>query len=801
MKKLLLFLLITLLALSLVACGGTEPDPTPTPDDSTPTTPEDPAPTPPADPEPDPSLLNFEGVTFSDLTVTYDGEEHIIEVAGTLPEGTVVTYTNNKGTDADTYHASAKLECEGYNQLTLTATLKIEKADIIGITFNNGSVEYDTQIHSIYVVGNVPAGVTVNYTYNGKSASGVSEVGEYDVVATLTDPNHNTLTLSAKLTIKSTESELNMVNFGGVIYFQNDLDGKKLYKHDKGVVTKVNNDIAECFFTDGTDLYYYSTSLFSKTIKKISASGTVSTVYSVSGDYLTTDGTYLYYSVNNLLLGTDTNGIYKYNLNGQDAEPVRISTDQAAYLTVYGGYIYYSNLSNNKYLCKVSVNGGNSTVIHNEKVEYIIEDNGVLYFDSSKTLGSAIYKYHISQATLTKMTTDSGKYLTKLGNDIYYINNDLLTSNLFGDGIYKISVLSSGSASGTKVIAATDNGYSSLTSDGKYLYYYKLNDKHLWRYDVITGEETDLMEGFVPPVVEIVPVGNTVIAEYKGEIYYTNPLDGLSNGACLYKYNPITNQHIKVLADDVAGIWFNDGMMYYSTCILTNYALFRMDLSTGESIKINSDRCEDLIFEGEYLYYLNVELVGNNSIRRILIADIGKDDIEPEVIYSDKNIAVTGMYKVGDTFYFVMNPAIGYQKLYSYTIGEKKGVDLGEKAFEVVTDGDTLYFYDDGANAIKCYESGNTTTLVTKVTVNDLAISGGVLYFSSTEGTKGVYSYNLNTEKLVKISASVGEGLTVIDGKLWFVATAVGYVTDYPVHSGDGDCALYCYDGSTLTKK
>ena len=82
MKKLLLFLLITLLALSLVACGGTEPDPTPTPDDSTPTTPEDPAPTPPVDPEPDPSLLNFEGVTFSDLTVTYDGEEHIIEVAG-----------------------------------------------------------------------------------------------------------------------------------------------------------------------------------------------------------------------------------------------------------------------------------------------------------------------------------------------------------------------------------------------------------------------------------------------------------------------------------------------------------------------------------------------------------------------------------------------------------------------------------------------------------------------------------------------------------------------------------------------
>ena len=647
----------------------------------------------------------------------------------------------------------------------------------------------------------MPSGVIVNYTYNGEKTSGVSEVGEYNVVATLTGSNHNTLTLTAKLTIKSTESKLYMANFGGVIYFQNDLDGKKLYKYDDGVVTKVNNDIAECFFTDGTALYYYSTSLFSKMVKKIDATGTVSSVYSVKGDYLTTDGQYLYYAVNNFLIGEEENGIYKYNLNGEDAEPVRISTDKAAYLTIYGGYIYYSNQSQSKHLYRVSVNGGTSTLIHEESVEYLVEDNGVIYFDSSKTLGSAIYKYNISAGTITKMTTDSGKYLAKLGNDIYYINNDLLTSTLFGDGIYKISVLSSGSMPGTKVISATDNGYSSLTTDGEYLYYYKLNDKHLYRYDITSGVEIDLMADFVPPVTEIIPVGNTVIAEYKGEIYYTNPLDGLLNGACLYKYNPITNQHIKVLADDVAGVWFNDGMMYYSTCMLTNYALFRMDLSTGESIKVNSSRCEDLIFDGEYLYYLQVKAVGNNSIMRIKLDDIGNPDVEAELIYNEQNVAVTGIFKVGDTFYFVKNPAFGYQKLYSFKIGDKKGVDLGEKAFEVVTDGDILYFYDDGANAIKCYNNGTVTTLITGVTVNDMAIANGTLYYSSTKGKVGVYSYNIKSATTTKISSSVGEALTVADGKLWFVATAVGYSVDYPVHSGDGDCALYCYDGNNLTKK
>ena len=803
MKRFLILVLTLALALALVACGGGDdtpsastPDPTPTP------TPEPtPTPDPDPDPEPDPELLDFEGLTFVGDTVVYDGKEHVIEISGTLPEGATVSYTSNKGTGVGTYNASARVECDGYNTKTLTATLTIKKADITGITLTGSRVEYDTETHSIQVVGNVPAGVTVSYTYNGEAVSGVSAVGSYEVKATLSSANHNTLVLSATLTITSTESRLNAVNFGGVIYFQNDLDGQKLYKYEDGEVVKVNNDVPEYFFTDGTDLYYYSTSIFSKMIKKISGAGIVSGVCSVNGEYLTTDGEYIYFAKNALLIGTDENGIYRYKLDGSEEEPTRISSNKAAYLTVVDGDLYYSNLSDKKHLYKLSLDSGVSTLVFEEKVEYIIEDNGILYFDATD-IASAIYKYNISNNTFTKMSTDSGKYLTKLGNDIYYINNDLLTSTLFGDGIYKLSVLQSGNLPGTKVISAENNGYSSLTTDGEYLYYYKLNDKHLWRYDVSTGEELDLMAGYVPPVEKTLLMGSTVIAEYNGEIYYTNPTDGLGNGACLYKYNPSTNQHVKVLADDVAGVWFNDGKMYYSTCILTNYALFVMDLETGESAKVNSDRCENLIFEGEYLYYLNVSVVGaKNSIVRIKLTDIGNPEIEPEVIFKDKNVGVSGMFKSGDTFYFVVNPVIGSQKLHSFTIGDKSATDLGETAFEVVAVGDTLYFYDDYDNEIKCYKNGTVTTLVSNVTVNDLCVSGGVLYYSSTKTTVGVYSYNLSGGAKTQISEGVGEALTVVDGKLWFVGTAVEFEADYPIHKGDGDGALYCYDGTTLTKK
>ncbi|MBR5448887.1 MAG: DUF5050 domain-containing protein, partial [Clostridia bacterium] len=326
MKKLLILGLAVILAVVFVGCAAKE-EPAPTP-------------TPTPDPEPNPELLNFEGITLPDLTVTYNGSEHSVEIAGSLPEGATVTYTSNKATNAGTYTASAKLECEGYNTKTLTATLVINKADITGITFSGSTVEYDTDEHSIAIVGNVPAGVTVTYTCGDDVFTSASQVGKYEIVATLSGPNHNTLVLGATLTIKSTEALLNVINFGGVIYFQNDLDGKKLYKVEDGEIVKVSNDVPEYFFTDGESLYYYSSAFLSKSIKRITATGVVSIVLSsVDGEYLTTDGTYVYYAVNGLL--SKEPGIYRYKLDGSEDEPTRISTNKAAYLTVIGSRLYY----------------------------------------------------------------------------------------------------------------------------------------------------------------------------------------------------------------------------------------------------------------------------------------------------------------------------------------------------------------------------------------------------------------------------------------------------------------------------
>ena len=861
MKKILLMLIAMLLALALVACGGDNGDPN--------------DPNEPNEPN-DPTLSDFVGITFLDKTVDYNGTQQEIKISGTLPAGASVSYVSNKGTDAGVYEATATVECEGYNKLTLKAKLTInkisydmssakwsyttpftydgasksvtvtglpdgvtvsaysnnEKTDVgsytasatllydaknynapsiaeclwkinpaeitVPIELASDTVEYDTFVHSLAIVGNIPAGTSVSYTYNGEAVAGVTEVGTYTVVATISGANYVTKTISATLTIKSTEKLLFTVNHNGTVYFQNPLDDNKLYKVDGSSVVKVNNDQPEYFFSYEGTLYYYSTSLFSKVIKKINSAGTASTVLSVSGEYITSDGTYLYYAVNNTLFNTDKNGIYKIKLDGSEDVATRISSDKAAYLTVEGDYIYYSNLSSDKYLYRIATSGGTATCLHEEKVEYIIADSGVVYFDSTKT-ASAIYKYTVASGEVKKMTTDSGKYLTKIGNDIYYVNNDLLTSTIFGDGIYKISALASGSLPGQKIISATDNGYSSLAGDGTYLYYYKLNDKHLYRYNPDTEVETDLMASFIPPIETVTPVGETVIAEYKGEVYYTNPKDGILNGACLYKYNPVTGTRVKVIADDVAGCWFNGDYMYYSTCIATNYALFRMDMKTGESIKINSDRCENLIFEGNDIYYIKVNAAPSaNRIMKMNALDLAA---APTEIYSDKNVSITGMYKNGNTFYFVYNPAVGFQKLYSYTIGASEGVDLGSRATHVVLMGDKLYFFGQSEKIYRCSLDGSgVETVATGVDVNDMYAHNGKLYYSSTKsGAVGLYCYDgVNN---TRITTSVADGIVVIGGNVWFIQTAVNYAVDYPVHSGGGDCALYCYDGTSVTKK
>lgn len=144
------------------------------------------------------------GITFSDLTVTYDGNEHTIMISGTLPEGVSVTYKNNRATDADVYHAVAILSGDNYIPTTLNATLTINKANIDTSVIRFSGIEqtYDGSEHTITVSGELPEGTSVNYVSNS-----ATNVGTYNAIATISGKNYNTAELRATLIINKASLE------------------------------------------------------------------------------------------------------------------------------------------------------------------------------------------------------------------------------------------------------------------------------------------------------------------------------------------------------------------------------------------------------------------------------------------------------------------------------------------------------------------------------------------------------------------------------------------------------------------
>ena len=63
-------------------------------------------------------MKDITDISFDGAEYTYDGTEKSISVKGNLPAGAKVEYTNEKATNAGTYNATAKITCEGYNDLT-----------------------------------------------------------------------------------------------------------------------------------------------------------------------------------------------------------------------------------------------------------------------------------------------------------------------------------------------------------------------------------------------------------------------------------------------------------------------------------------------------------------------------------------------------------------------------------------------------------------------------------------------------------------------------------------------------------
>ena len=129
----------------------------------------------------------FTGVTLQSRTVPYNGQPQSLEVQN-LPQGAKVDYVGNGQTNVGVYTVKATVSMFGYDDLTLTSTLTIEKAtyDMSGVTFTSKSVAYNGKSHSLEVQGELPNGVTVEYVGNGQT-----NAGSYTVTAKFSGDSTN----------------------------------------------------------------------------------------------------------------------------------------------------------------------------------------------------------------------------------------------------------------------------------------------------------------------------------------------------------------------------------------------------------------------------------------------------------------------------------------------------------------------------------------------------------------------------------------------------------------------------------
>ena len=141
--------------------------------------------------------FDLSSVSFPDQEARYDGKTHPIEIQGELPAGILVEYENNENVEVGSYEVTAHfLWNESYSDIEsikqnyylpgdMKATLNILKG-IPGVSLNDQSVPFDEESHSLFIEGDLPEGITVEYFNNEHS-----EIGEYQVTAHFSGSNEH----------------------------------------------------------------------------------------------------------------------------------------------------------------------------------------------------------------------------------------------------------------------------------------------------------------------------------------------------------------------------------------------------------------------------------------------------------------------------------------------------------------------------------------------------------------------------------------------------------------------------------
>lgn len=133
------------------------------------------------------ATVDMSGVSFNSVVQTESPSPVQMKVTGSLPEGVIrVEYDGDGQTAVGEYLVTASFIVDAnYKDVpAMTATLKIvsgkavvpDDLDLSGITLAGYSGDYDGEVHTLAIEGELPQGVEVRYSNNSKTDAGVHTV-------------------------------------------------------------------------------------------------------------------------------------------------------------------------------------------------------------------------------------------------------------------------------------------------------------------------------------------------------------------------------------------------------------------------------------------------------------------------------------------------------------------------------------------------------------------------------------------------------------------------------------------------
>ena len=808
MKKRVYLLLPLLFGLFLSSCGEESSSNTSEPSSTT---------------SIDDSKLNFTGVTFDSESVVYDGNSHILNEVSGAPENTTINYVGrNSYVDVGVYQATATLSKDGYNDLTLNATLTITKATFSGYEYESKTVTYDglDHINDIQLTGILPEGTTVTETIknaNNEIVTSAIEVGSYTYTCELTNKNYNTETLTATLNIKAQKKDMPVfVSSDGTIYFANGLHESYLYSLNSSAELKQLDYSSPKEFNrySPSSALFISGSPFLNSVKEITG-GEAKVLYTDSNisDFVKYDSSIYYYSCNSLK--AEKTGIYKVDATDTENEPIvtKIFEGKTDNLSIYGNYLYFTNGNDKNYIYKLNLSSNQTALVLQEKVHEYIINNNKLYCTVNGTLNDYIGYIDLSSSSVTptKLTNAAGEYLTIKNGYLYYNYTDLFSYvDASNKGVWRIKT----SGGEPEQIIATENVNGFDVESSTSIVYIDTTDLHLYRYNVTNKTKVDLLNGFVAP--EVTPLntgGNTIILGTK--TYYLN----MYAGKTLYVYDELTKKTSQLTSNKVADFYiYNDTMYFNQVTMLTNNDLYSVNLKTGgEAEKISSNDIRNMVSDGTYLYATHYNWAGlAGGISRM------KLDGSEYVKFSDVDGAKNFTLKDGKLYY--INCAVGqdngnieYMSLSDITSLTEglKGTVLSSNIKNVkqfAFDGNNIFYIYNGTidNSVRRTDftslGEGTKIASSKTNPNEILLYGDYVYYysyaSTAASSAGFYKVSKTATQDGTQELILGYNSTYFGSNLAISNSGYLYFLNYIPKLTFGDAHFYQLDlnSKTVTK-